>query len=77
VDVVLRVQWAIFNDPAALEPYYQPAGLQRVTFAASGAGLMPGEEALNVVFGIIHRSNEPTPPPAHRGPFTTNAWPRC
>ena len=58
VDVVLECSGQ-FKTPAALEPYFSQLGLQRVIVACPVRGLIAGEEALNVVFGINHGLYDP------------------
>ncbi|MCS5699254.1 ArsJ-associated glyceraldehyde-3-phosphate dehydrogenase [Cyanobium sp. FGCU-52] len=44
-----------FKTPTTLQPYFDAAGLKRVVVACPVKGVIAGEEALNVVFGINHQ----------------------
>jgi glyceraldehyde 3-phosphate dehydrogenase len=48
-----------FKTPDALNPYFEHCGLKRVVVACPVKGVIAGEEALNVVFGINHHLYEP------------------
>ncbi|MCT0229876.1 ArsJ-associated glyceraldehyde-3-phosphate dehydrogenase [Synechococcus sp. CS-1324] len=59
VDLVLECSGK-FKTPETLEPYFSAAGLKRVIVACPVKGVIAGEEALNVVFGINHALYEPS-----------------
>ncbi len=59
VDLLLECSGK-FKTPDTLEPYFTAVGLQRVIVACPVKGVIAGEEALNVVFGINHHLYEPT-----------------
>ncbi len=48
-----------FKTPEILQPYFDQAGLERVIVACPVKGVVAGEEALNVVFGINHQLFDP------------------
>ena len=48
-----------FKTPDTLQPYFEQAGLKRVIVACPVKGVVAGEEALNVVFGINHQLFDP------------------
>ena len=48
-----------FKTPDTLQPYFDQAGLERVIVACPVKGVVAGEEALNVVFGINHQLFDP------------------
>jgi glyceraldehyde 3-phosphate dehydrogenase len=48
-----------FKTPAALQPYFDQVGLERVVVACPVKGEIAGAEALNVVFGINHPLYDP------------------
>jgi glyceraldehyde 3-phosphate dehydrogenase len=48
-----------FKTPETLQPYFDQLGLQRVVVACPVKGVIAGDEALNVVFGINHLLYEP------------------
>jgi glyceraldehyde 3-phosphate dehydrogenase len=58
VDLVLECSGK-FKTPETLEPYFSAAGLKRVIVACPVKGMIAGEEALNLVFGINHHLYEP------------------
>jgi glyceraldehyde 3-phosphate dehydrogenase len=58
VDLVLECSGK-FKTPDTLEPYFSAAGLKRVIVACPMKGVIAGEEALNVVFGINHALYDP------------------
>jgi glyceraldehyde 3-phosphate dehydrogenase len=43
-----------FKTPDTLDPYFERCGLRRVVVACPVKGVVAGEEALNVVYGINH-----------------------
>ena len=49
-----------FKTPETLEPYFSQVGLQRVLVACPVKGVIAGEEALNLVFGINHQLYDPS-----------------
>jgi len=49
-----------FKTPQTLEPYFNQAGLSRVVVACPVKGVIAGEEALNVVYGINHQLYDPS-----------------
>ncbi|MCP9915937.1 ArsJ-associated glyceraldehyde-3-phosphate dehydrogenase [Cyanobium sp. ATX 6F1] len=59
VDLVLECSGK-FKTPETLEPYFSAAGLKRVIVACPVKGVIAGEEALNVVFGINHALYNPS-----------------
>ncbi|CAK6697911.1 ArsJ-associated glyceraldehyde-3-phosphate dehydrogenase [Synechococcus sp. CBW1107] len=59
VDLVLECSGR-FKTPETLEPYFSDLGLQRVIVACPVKGVVAGEEALNVVFGINHQRYDPS-----------------
>ncbi|MFN6345963.1 MAG: ArsJ-associated glyceraldehyde-3-phosphate dehydrogenase [Cyanobium sp.] len=48
-----------FKTAATLEPYFSAAGLQRVIVACPVKGVVAGEEALNIVYGVNHHLYDP------------------
>ncbi len=58
VDLVLECSGK-FKTPETLEPYFALPGLKRVIVACPVKGVIAGEEALNVVFGINHQLYDP------------------
>ena len=48
-----------FKTPDTLNPYFEQCGLKRVVVACPVKGVIAGEEALNVVFGINHHLYDP------------------
>ncbi len=58
VDLVLECS-GTFNTAETLEPYFSLPGLRRVIVACPVKGVIAGEEALNVVFGINHHLYDP------------------
>ncbi|MFM7652914.1 MAG: ArsJ-associated glyceraldehyde-3-phosphate dehydrogenase [Vulcanococcus sp.] len=48
-----------FKTPDTLNPYFESCGLRRVVVACPVKGMVAGEEALNVVFGINHHLYDP------------------
>jgi glyceraldehyde 3-phosphate dehydrogenase len=58
VDLVLECSGKI-KTPETLEPYFSAAGLKRVIVACPVKGVIAGEEALNVVFGVNHHLYNP------------------
>ncbi|MFZ9951137.1 MAG: ArsJ-associated glyceraldehyde-3-phosphate dehydrogenase [Vulcanococcus sp.] len=48
-----------FKTADTLNPYFEQCGLKRVVVACPVKGIIAGEEALNVVFGINHHLYEP------------------
>ncbi len=59
VDLLLECSGK-FKTPDTLDPYFSVAGLERVIVACPVKGVIAGEEALNVVFGINHHLYDPT-----------------
>lgn len=59
VDLVLECSGK-FKTPETLEPYFSVPGLRRVIVACPVKGVIAGEEALNVVFGINHHLYQPS-----------------
>ncbi len=59
VDLVLECSGK-FKTPATLEPYFSAAGLKRVIVACPVKGVIAGEEALNIVYGINHDLYDPS-----------------
>ena len=58
VEMVLECSGQL-RTPPALEPYFERSGLRRVIVAAPVKGVVAGEPALNVVFGINHHLVDP------------------
>jgi glyceraldehyde 3-phosphate dehydrogenase len=58
VDLVLECSGKI-KTPDTLEPYFSVPGLKRVIVACPVKGVIAGEEALNVVFGVNHHLYDP------------------
>ncbi|CAK6701914.1 ArsJ-associated glyceraldehyde-3-phosphate dehydrogenase [Synechococcus sp. BA-124 BA4] len=58
VDLVLECSGSL-KTPATLEPYFTLPGLKRVIVACPVKGVIAGEEALNVVFGVNHHLYDP------------------
>jgi glyceraldehyde 3-phosphate dehydrogenase len=58
VDLVLECS-GTFKTAETLEPYFSLPGLRRVIVACPVKGVIAGEEALNVVFGINHHLYDP------------------
>ena len=58
VEMVLECTGRI-KSPTALQPYFDQAGLSRVLVACPVAGVVAGEEALNLVYGINHHRYDP------------------
>ena len=58
VEMVLECSGA-FKTPAALQPYFDQVGLNRVVVACPVKGEIAGAEALNIVFGINHHLYDP------------------
>jgi glyceraldehyde 3-phosphate dehydrogenase len=58
VDLVLECSGTC-KTPQTLEPYFAQTGLKRVIVACPVKGVIAGEEALNVVFGINHHLYDP------------------
>ena len=48
-----------FKTPETLQPYFDQVGLGRVIVACPVKGVVAGEDALNVVFGINHQLFDP------------------
>ena len=48
-----------FKTAATLEPYFGVAGVQRVIVACPVKGVVAGEEALNIVYGVNHHLYDP------------------
>ena len=48
-----------FKTPETLEPYFRAAGPKRVIVACPVKGVIAGEEALNIVYGINHHLYDP------------------
>ncbi|MFM8937127.1 MAG: ArsJ-associated glyceraldehyde-3-phosphate dehydrogenase [Vulcanococcus sp.] len=48
-----------FKTPDTLNPYFETCGLERVVVACPVKGVVAGEEALNVVYGINHHAYQP------------------
>ena len=59
VDLVLECSGKI-KTPETLEPYFTLPGLQRVIVACPVKGVIAGEEALNIVYGVNHHLYDPT-----------------
>ena len=49
-----------FKTPETLQPYFSQVGLGRVLVACPVKGVIAGEEALNLVFGINHQLYDPS-----------------
>ena len=49
-----------FKTPQTLESYFSEVGLKRVVVACPVKGVIAGEEALNVVYGINHQLYDPS-----------------
>ena len=58
VELVLECSGKI-KTPETLQPYFDQVGLERVIVACPVKGVVAGEEALNVVFGINHQLFDP------------------
>jgi glyceraldehyde 3-phosphate dehydrogenase len=58
VEMVLECSGQL-RTPPTLEPYFDRLGLRRVVVAAPVKGMVAGEEALNVVYGINHQLVDP------------------
>jgi glyceraldehyde 3-phosphate dehydrogenase len=58
VEMVLECSGKI-KTPESLEPYFAQLGLKRVIVACPVKGVIAGEEALNVVYGINHHRYDP------------------
>ena len=58
VDLVLECSGK-FKTPETLEPYFTLAGLKRVIVACPVKGVIAGEEALNIVYGVNHHRYDP------------------
>jgi glyceraldehyde 3-phosphate dehydrogenase len=58
VDLVLECSGKI-KTPATLEPYFSAAGLKRVIVACTVKGVIAGEEALNIVYGVNQHHYDP------------------
>jgi glyceraldehyde 3-phosphate dehydrogenase len=48
-----------FKTPETLQPYFDGGSLQRVVVACPVKGVIAGEEALNIVYGINHHLYDP------------------
>ena len=48
-----------FKTPETLQPYFDAVGIKRVIVACPVKGVIAGEQALNIVFGINHQLYEP------------------
>jgi glyceraldehyde 3-phosphate dehydrogenase len=48
-----------FKTPETLQPYFDAVGLRRVVVACPVKGVIAGEEALNIVYGINHHLYDP------------------
>jgi len=59
VDLVLECSGKI-KTPETLEPYFSAVGLKRVIVACPVKGVIAGEEALNIVYGVNHHLYNPT-----------------
>ncbi|KEF42896.1 MAG: glyceraldehyde-3-phosphate dehydrogenase [Cyanobium sp. CACIAM 14] len=59
VELVLECCGRI-RTPETLQPYFDQPGLERVIVACPVKGVVAGEEALNVVFGINHHLFDPS-----------------
>ena len=58
VELVLECSGKI-KTPETLQPYFDQVGLERVIVACPVKGVVAGEEALNVVYGINHHLFDP------------------
>ncbi|MCP9915298.1 ArsJ-associated glyceraldehyde-3-phosphate dehydrogenase [Cyanobium sp. ATX 6F1] len=58
VDLVLECSGKI-KTPETLEPYFSLPGLKRVIVACPVKGVIAGEEALNIVYGVNHHLYDP------------------
>jgi len=58
VDLVLECSGKI-KTPQTLEPYFSAAGLKRVIVACPVKGVIAGQEALNIVYGVNHHHYDP------------------
>ena len=58
VDMVLEASGR-FKTPDTLNPYFDQAGLKRVVVACPVKGVVAGQEALNIVYGINHELYQP------------------
>ena len=58
VDLVLECSGKI-KTPETLEPYFTQLGLKRVIVACPVKGVIAGEEALNIVYGVNHHLYDP------------------
>ena len=76
VQMVLECSGRI-KTPETLQPYFDAVGLRHVIVACPVKGVVAGEEALNIVYGINHQQVDPG---RHRlltaASCTTNCWPR-
>ena len=59
VELVLECSGKI-KTPETLQPYFDQVGLERVIVACPVKGVVAGQEALNVVFGINHQLFDPS-----------------
>ena len=58
VEMVLEASGK-FKTPETLNPYFEEAGLKRVVVACPVKGVVAGQEALNIVYGINHDLYQP------------------
>jgi glyceraldehyde 3-phosphate dehydrogenase len=58
VQMVLECSGRI-KTPEALQPYFDAVGLQTVIVACPVKGVVAGEEALNIIYGINHQQVDP------------------
>jgi glyceraldehyde 3-phosphate dehydrogenase len=58
VDLVLECSGK-FKTPNTLDPYFAVPGLKRVIVACPVKGVIAGEEALNIVYGVNHHLYDP------------------
>ena len=58
VDLLLECSGKI-KTPETLEPYFSAAGLKRVIVACPVKGVIAGEEALNIVYGVNQHHYDP------------------
>ena len=58
VEMVLEASGKI-KTPETLNPYFEQVGLKRVVVACPVKGVVAGEDALNIVYGINHHLYEP------------------
>ena len=58
VEMVLECSGKL-KTPETLQPYFDAVGLKRVIVACPVKGVIAGEEALNIVFGINHHLYDP------------------